>query len=69
MTTDSIADASLRETQDADADPIQICATCNAGVEDSAWHPVSTRTTDTGEVVVYLFCTDACKAQWQATHN
>lgn len=69
MTEDSIADASLREPRDSDADPVQICATCDAVVEDSEWHPATTRVTETGEVVIYLFCSDACKSQWQAPRD
>lgn len=69
MTEDSIADASLREPRDADGDSVQICATCGAVVEDSEWHPVATRVTETGEVVIYLFCSDACKNQWQTTRD
>ena len=67
MTEDAIADASLRESRDAD--PVQICATCGAVVEDSEWHPTTVRVTEAGEVVIYLFCTDPCKTRWQATHD
>ena len=66
MTEDSIADASLRETPDPDADPVRICATCDAVVADSEWYPTTTRVTETGAVVIYLFCTEACKTEWQA---
>ncbi|WP_435177135.1 DUF7576 family protein [Halorussus sp. AFM4] len=67
MTDDSLADASLRETPDAD--PVRVCATCDAVVADSEWHPTTTRVTESGEVVIYLFCTEACKTEWQAARD
>lgn len=69
MTEESIADASLRDAPDGESDAIRICATCNAVVENAEWHPVSARTTEAGEVAVYLFCSEACKAQWQTSHE
>lgn len=69
MSDDSIADASLREPTESDADPVEVCATCDAVVEDTEWHPAATHVTDAGEVVIYLFCTEACKAEWRATRE
>lgn len=69
MTDDSIADACLDEAPNEEADPDRICATCGDVVEDSEWHPVTTQTDETGEVVVYLFCSTACQTQWEATND
>ncbi|NHN60484.1 MULTISPECIES: hypothetical protein [Halorussus] len=69
MSEDSIADASLREHPDTEADPVRICAACDAVVEDSDWHPATTRVTEAGEVVIYLFCTEGCKTEWQAARD
>jgi hypothetical protein len=69
MNEHSIADVSLRGTSDPEADSVQVCAACDAVVDDSEWHPVTTRVTEAGEVVIYLFCTEACKTQWQPARD
>lgn len=69
MAEDSIAGASLREAPDDEADPVRVCAACDAVVEDSDWHPATTRVAESGEVLIYLFCSDACKTEWRASRE
>lgn len=69
MTDNSIADACLGEAPSEDAAPNRICATCGDAVENFERHPVATRTDETGEVAVYLFCSTACETQWEASND
>lgn len=69
MTDDSIADTCLVEAPSENADPDRICATCGDVIADSEWHPATTQVADTGEIVVYLFCSIACQTQWEASND
>lgn len=69
MTDNSIADACLGEAPSEDADPDRLCATCGDVVADSEWHPVATQIDETGEVIVYLFCSIACQMEWNASND
>lgn len=41
------------------------CHVCGADVNPTAWHPVATRTDDEGEFHLHLFCSLACRREWE----
>lgn len=67
MTDNSIADVCLREAPSEDGTPDRLCATCGEVIADAERHPVATDVDETGEVSVYVFCSTACRAQWEAS--
>lgn len=45
------------------------CANCRARLDTEEWHPVVTRTDETGELRLYTFCDEECEAEWEAVRS
>lgn len=69
MSDDSIAGACRREPPDGDGGPVHVCAVCGDPIDDAERHPVATRIGEAGEVVVYLFCSPACRTRWDESND
>lgn len=42
------------------------CAECGQPIRADEWHPVATRRGDDGEMEIYDFCSERCRASWRA---
>lgn len=58
---DEIADQSL-DFGDQEDDVTYVCASCEAAIDVSEWHPVVARSNDAP--TVFLFCGASCRREW-----
>lgn len=45
------------------------CAYCGDHSELDEWQPVVTRTDDDGELQIYSFCDETCRAAWESAQD
>ncbi|WP_134669282.1 DUF7576 family protein [Halorussus marinus] len=69
MSDESIAEACRREAPAPDADRAHVCAVCDEPIDDAERHPVATRIGESGAVVLYLFCSPACRTRWDESSD
>lgn len=60
----SLPDARGRSPGSGRADEPKTCATCGRRIDTDEWHPVATRTDDSGALLVYAFCDVSCREGW-----
>lgn len=53
----------------AESDAFERCAQCRAPLPQETWCPTATERDQDGELAVYTFCDETCKAAWEDTRD
>lgn len=53
-------------SEGADQNLFDTCAYCGDSFKPNVTYPVATRTNSDGDLEVYSFCDEDCKASWEA---